>query len=264
MLRTERRRLDPAILNLPVEKMREGYYSDVYFNRAREILEADGYHPRVRMQVFQRNRCRAVRDRRSDRDPEAVQRPQALRRLVGGRLGRARRAGALRRRCDRAVRDRHDDRRRLRALRAPRNVVSRRAGAAHAHRDERARDRRRRGRQGRAVLPRALRPPSRADRRRVCRVHLRRARRLDRRERRVVGLARDGDGPARADRRLRRKHRARDREVRAVHRFLGQRDRARRLRERLRRQRRSRARAPSANGCGACGSTPRGRSSTRA
>src|SRR6202011_5991452 len=55
MLRTERRRLDPAILNLPVEKMRDGYYSDVYFNRAREILEKDGYHPRVRMQVFQRN-----------------------------------------------------------------------------------------------------------------------------------------------------------------------------------------------------------------
>jgi nicotinate phosphoribosyltransferase len=55
MLRTERRRLDPAILNLPVEKMRDGYYSDTYFNRAREILEADRYHPRVRMQVFQRN-----------------------------------------------------------------------------------------------------------------------------------------------------------------------------------------------------------------
>jgi nicotinate phosphoribosyltransferase len=57
MLRTERRRLDPAILNLPVEKMRDGYYSDVYFNRAREILEKDGYHPRVRMQVFQRNQA---------------------------------------------------------------------------------------------------------------------------------------------------------------------------------------------------------------
>ncbi|MBV9440489.1 MAG: quinolinate phosphoribosyl transferase [Candidatus Eremiobacteraeota bacterium] len=57
MLRTERRRLDPAILNLPVDKMRDGYYSDVYFNRAREILEKDGYHPRVRMQVFQRSRA---------------------------------------------------------------------------------------------------------------------------------------------------------------------------------------------------------------
>jgi nicotinate phosphoribosyltransferase len=55
MLRTQRRRLDPAILNLPVDKMRDGYYSDTYFNRAREILEADGYHPRVRMQVFQRS-----------------------------------------------------------------------------------------------------------------------------------------------------------------------------------------------------------------
>ncbi len=55
MLHSDRRRLDPAIFNLPVEKMREGYYSDAYFNRAREILDADGYHPIVRMQVFQRN-----------------------------------------------------------------------------------------------------------------------------------------------------------------------------------------------------------------
>src|SRR5277367_5602588 len=55
MLRSERHRLDPAIFNLPVEKMRDGYYSDTYFNRAREIFELDGYHPRVRMQVFQRN-----------------------------------------------------------------------------------------------------------------------------------------------------------------------------------------------------------------
>jgi nicotinate phosphoribosyltransferase len=55
MLRSERHRLDPAIFNLPVEKMREGYYSDTYFNRAREILERDDYHPRVRMQIFQRN-----------------------------------------------------------------------------------------------------------------------------------------------------------------------------------------------------------------
>jgi nicotinate phosphoribosyltransferase len=55
MLRSERHRLDPAIFNLPVEKMRDGYYSDTYFNRAREILKLDNYHPRVRMQVFQRN-----------------------------------------------------------------------------------------------------------------------------------------------------------------------------------------------------------------
>ena len=35
--------------------MREGYYSDSYFNRTREILQRDAYHPIVRMQVFQRN-----------------------------------------------------------------------------------------------------------------------------------------------------------------------------------------------------------------
>ena len=48
-------RLDPAIFHLPVEKMREGYYSDTYFNRARTILARDAYRPIVRMQVFQRN-----------------------------------------------------------------------------------------------------------------------------------------------------------------------------------------------------------------
>lgn len=54
MLRTSRR-LDPEIFHLPVEKMREGYYADTYFNRARDILVRDAYHPRVRMQVFQRS-----------------------------------------------------------------------------------------------------------------------------------------------------------------------------------------------------------------
>jgi nicotinate phosphoribosyltransferase len=47
-----RPRLDPQIFNLPVEKMRSGYYSDKYFARAREILLADSYRPRVTMQVF--------------------------------------------------------------------------------------------------------------------------------------------------------------------------------------------------------------------
>ena len=49
---SRRPRLDPAIFNLPVEKMRAGYYSDKYFTRAREILIADGSHPHVTMQVF--------------------------------------------------------------------------------------------------------------------------------------------------------------------------------------------------------------------
>ena len=49
---TRRPRLDPAIFHLPVEKMRAGYYSDKYFVRTREILQADGARPRVTMQVF--------------------------------------------------------------------------------------------------------------------------------------------------------------------------------------------------------------------
>ncbi len=45
-------RLEPSIFNLPVERMRAGYYSDKYFVRTREVLLRDGYRPRVTMQVF--------------------------------------------------------------------------------------------------------------------------------------------------------------------------------------------------------------------
>jgi len=47
-----RPRLDPSIFHLPVERMREGYYSDKYFVRARELLRKDKHRPRVTMQVF--------------------------------------------------------------------------------------------------------------------------------------------------------------------------------------------------------------------
>ncbi len=50
-------RLDPAIFDLPLEKMRRGYYADKYFNRAKEIMEADNHHPRVLMQVFQKQKA---------------------------------------------------------------------------------------------------------------------------------------------------------------------------------------------------------------
>ena len=50
------RRLPPEIFDLPVEKMKAGYYSDAYFNYGRETLLADGRHPRVLMQVFQKHR----------------------------------------------------------------------------------------------------------------------------------------------------------------------------------------------------------------
>jgi nicotinate phosphoribosyltransferase len=50
-------RLDPEVFELPVEKMREGYYTDAYFNHTRATLLRDGRHPRVVMQVFQRSRA---------------------------------------------------------------------------------------------------------------------------------------------------------------------------------------------------------------
>src|SRR3989475_3245558 len=50
-----RERLPPEIFDLPVEKMRGGYYADAYFNHARATLDHDGRHPRVVMQVFQKN-----------------------------------------------------------------------------------------------------------------------------------------------------------------------------------------------------------------
>ena len=53
-LRVREERLDPSVFDLPVEKMREGYYTDAYFNHTRAALLADGHHPHVLMQVFQR------------------------------------------------------------------------------------------------------------------------------------------------------------------------------------------------------------------
>ena len=47
-----RQRLEPSIFNFPVERMRDGYYSDKYFVRAREVLLADRHRPRVMVQVF--------------------------------------------------------------------------------------------------------------------------------------------------------------------------------------------------------------------
>jgi nicotinate phosphoribosyltransferase len=50
-----RRRLDPSVFRLPVEKIRDGYYTDAYFNFSKELLEAEGRHPAVTMQVFQKH-----------------------------------------------------------------------------------------------------------------------------------------------------------------------------------------------------------------
>jgi nicotinate phosphoribosyltransferase len=50
-----RPRLAPEVFRLPVEHLRGGYYSDAYFNYTKQVLEHDGIHPRVLMQVFQKN-----------------------------------------------------------------------------------------------------------------------------------------------------------------------------------------------------------------
>jgi nicotinate phosphoribosyltransferase len=50
----QRGRLDPATFRLPVERLRDGYYSDAYFVSTKQLLEADGRHPQVVVQVFQK------------------------------------------------------------------------------------------------------------------------------------------------------------------------------------------------------------------
>jgi nicotinate phosphoribosyltransferase len=49
-----RTRLSPAVFRLPVERIRDGYYSDAYFNFTKQLLEEQDRHPRVTMQVFQK------------------------------------------------------------------------------------------------------------------------------------------------------------------------------------------------------------------
>src|SRR5438477_7302819 len=48
-------RLRPHVFRLPIEKIRAGYKSDIYFARTKLILERDNRHERVTMQVFQKH-----------------------------------------------------------------------------------------------------------------------------------------------------------------------------------------------------------------
>ena len=49
-----RDRLAPETFRLPAERIREGYYSDAYFNFTKQLLEAEDRRPHVTMQVFQK------------------------------------------------------------------------------------------------------------------------------------------------------------------------------------------------------------------
>jgi len=47
-------RLPPSVFRLPVDKIRQGYYTDAYFNFTKQLLEEEDIHPQVTMQVFQK------------------------------------------------------------------------------------------------------------------------------------------------------------------------------------------------------------------
>ena len=46
-------RVSPERFHLPVERIRDGYYSDKYFVRTRDVLAQTGRNTQVTMQVFQ-------------------------------------------------------------------------------------------------------------------------------------------------------------------------------------------------------------------
>jgi nicotinate phosphoribosyltransferase len=48
-------RLRPDVFRLPIEKIRSGYKSDIYFGRTKYILEKDERRDRVTMQIFQKH-----------------------------------------------------------------------------------------------------------------------------------------------------------------------------------------------------------------
>ena len=68
-------RLEPDVFRLPVQRLREGYYSDAYFVYTKQLLEDAGHHPRVVMQVFQKQQSLLGGIDESHRDAQARRRP---------------------------------------------------------------------------------------------------------------------------------------------------------------------------------------------
>ncbi|WP_196593177.1 nicotinate phosphoribosyltransferase [Pectinatus sottacetonis] len=50
-----KKRVDPELFDFPVDKIKKGFYSDIYFLRTQEILEQSNIKPHVTVQVFQRD-----------------------------------------------------------------------------------------------------------------------------------------------------------------------------------------------------------------
>ena len=68
-------RSTPRAFDLPVEQIKQGFYTDAYFVRAREIAaRREGESPRVPDAVHRQERGLARRHRRSDRDAQALRR----------------------------------------------------------------------------------------------------------------------------------------------------------------------------------------------
>ena len=206
-----RSRLAPEVFALPVDRLREGYYTDAYFNGAKRVLETKDLHPRVTMQVFQKTDGAVL---------GGMDEALAILRLCTGRYVAE---GGERVWVDgwdhldvRALYDGDE-------LSGWETVLTIEGDyalfahletvylgvliAAHAHQHQRAPRRRRRARQADPLLPGALRPLPGADRRRVRRPRRRRHRREHRRAGVLVGRQGHRHGAARAHRRVRRRHR---------------------------------------------------------
>lgn len=52
-----KRRLDPKVFKVPIDRIRGNYYSDIYFARYVEVLKKDNRHPIVLYQFFPRKDC---------------------------------------------------------------------------------------------------------------------------------------------------------------------------------------------------------------
>ncbi len=50
----DKRRIDPRVFKVPIDKMRAGYYSDKYFTRLVEVLKKADKKSRVLYQLFPR------------------------------------------------------------------------------------------------------------------------------------------------------------------------------------------------------------------
>ncbi len=225
-------RLDPAIFRLPVDRIRDGYYSDAYFVLTKNLLEAEGEHPHVTMQVFQKE------DSILGGIDEAI---AVLKTCSGHSLD-----GEWVNGWDQLV---------VHALRegdriAPRETVMTIEGdySLFAHLEtvylgslarrslimrNVAEVVRGRARQADLLLPGPPRSLAGADRRRLERARRRRDRRLHRRPGLVVGRSRDRHRAARADRRLRGRHREGGGQVRRALPRRHEHHRAGRFRQRL-------------------------------